>query len=165
MPQSSVIDTKHAADRRDLHFDTLDDILADAQRLHELGYRRVGNWSLGQACTHLTIMMHGGIDGVNLSVPVPMRWFGRLFKRHYLRRGFPAGLPLKGKFAVLVPNPVQDDEGLRQLDRAIQRLHRTPPTQPSPVIGPMSPDDWRKFHCRHAELHLGFLIPFSSRRS
>lgn len=160
----SPLDTKKVEGRRELRFESLEDLLVDARQLHERGYRRLGNWSLGQACNHLARPMHFGIDGfpgkppllLRLVLPVTIR----PFKAKFLRQGFPAGLPLKGKFAsAMIPEPVADDEGLRQLREGIDRVERTPPTQPSPVFGPMSPEDWRQFHLRHAELHLSFLVP------
>ena len=27
------------------------------------------------------------------------------------------------------------------------------------VLGPLTDDEWVKFHCRHAELHFSFLMP------
>jgi hypothetical protein len=30
---------------------------------------------------------------------------------------------------------------------------------PNPVFGAMTPEDWKRLHLRHAELHLSFVVP------
>ena len=43
------VDTAKVEGRRTLHFHSLDDILADVERLNQGKVRPIGNWSPGQA--------------------------------------------------------------------------------------------------------------------
>lgn len=150
-----------AADRRVLRFASLDEIVADAEVLARHGYEPLGNWSLGQVCDHLARGMHSSIDGFGFAAPLWVRLGGRAMRWWLLWRGFPAGMSLEGEAAAaLMPaDDVSDEQGLEALHRAVNRLKVDRSRQPSPVLGPMSPRQWDRFHFRHAELHLGFLVP------
>ena len=41
------------ATRRELRFDSLDEVVRDAEHLLAVGYDRAGNWDLAQCCGHL----------------------------------------------------------------------------------------------------------------
>ena len=156
--------TKATRDRRTLRLTSLDELLAEVDRLHAQPYRRLGNWSLGQMCVHLARLMHECIDGFTFGPPRVVRWLAPLFKARLLRRGFPAGMTLKGPAAqALSPPPVSDSEGVQRLRDAVQRLQSEPQRQPSPLLGRMSREQWDQFHLRHAELHLSFLAPDANR--
>ena len=57
------IDTAKVAGRRQLHFNTIDDIVADVDRLSQGKVRTLGNWSPGQILKHLTVPMVWCLDG------------------------------------------------------------------------------------------------------
>ena len=58
------IDTGKVAGRRELHFNSLDDILADVDRLaSSREIRTLGNWSAGQIFEHVARVMDKSIDG------------------------------------------------------------------------------------------------------
>jgi|GEM_PF-6173926 len=58
--------------RRKLAFTNLDQVQEDAQSLLKSGYVRLGNWDLGQCCTHLAIAMDLSIDGFPAALPPPI---------------------------------------------------------------------------------------------
>ncbi|MFW6059376.1 MAG: DUF1569 domain-containing protein [Phycisphaeraceae bacterium] len=155
-----TVNTKQVTDRRTLRFTALDDIIADAEVLRAHGYRRLGNWSLGQVCDHLARLMHVSIEGTAFRLPWWQRLLLRPLRARMLRRGFPAGVPLEREAAALLPgDEISDADGLEALHRAINRLRTDPTRHPSPVLGPLSRAQWDQFHCRHAEHHLSFLVP------
>ena len=131
--------------RRAVQFATLDEILDDVRHLHEVGYDRAGNWSLGQICMHLSY----GID-MSIEVRIP-RWFQRLYVACFFRLMFlgtignalglrlPTGAPPKG--------PTDDDVGIARLEKEIARL-KASENEPLTRL--------HLFHCGH---HLSFLIP------
>jgi hypothetical protein len=41
----------------------------------------------------------------------------------------------------------------------MEQLKTQAPTAPSPILGTLTHEEWIAMHLRHAELHLGFLIP------
>jgi hypothetical protein len=150
--------------RRRLHFDNVAAIVDEATQLHSAGYRSLGQWSLGQVCGHLAILMECSLDGFPFKMPLRYRLLGRVIKKRLLRRGMPTGITFPAAAVrTLKPPEVSDEEGLARLRQAVDRLQNESPREPSPVLGPMTAEAWRAFHCRHAELHLSFLDPEVSR--
>jgi hypothetical protein len=158
----AVIDTGKVTGRRVLHFDTIDDINADVGRLAaSREIHTIGNLSPGQIFKHLSTTMEKSIDGYSSQLPAPLRALFRvLFKSKFLNKPMSAGFKLpKGAQVELVPGPTGLDEGLEGIRRAIKRLQTESHRAPSPVLGPLTRDEWNLMHCRHSELHLSFLIP------
>lgn len=147
--------------RRDVHFGSLSEVLADAQTAIDSKYQPIGNWSAGQIFTHVAIGMESSIDGFKFKVAWPLKWFMSTFvKKRMLRRGIPSGVKLKGDAARLFkPNPCEDQEGLDRLRTAIHRLESETQRRPSPLLGELSVEEWNDFHLRHCELHFSFLVP------
>lgn len=63
-----TINTSKVDGRRKLDFKTLDDILDDVNYLCQSNVRSLGNWSPGQNLNHLTILMLGCLDGIDVKV-------------------------------------------------------------------------------------------------
>jgi hypothetical protein len=61
-----AIDTRKVAGRRKLHFNSLDEVLADAERLVAGGSTQLGNWSLA-------LVENASIDGFPELFPWPIR--------------------------------------------------------------------------------------------
>jgi Protein of unknown function (DUF1569) len=155
------VDTKKVENRRKLHFDTIEDIVEDVENLNQRKVRALGNWSGGQILKHLSIVMNGSIDGAGgASFSWPLRMLGRLMKGRILNKGMSPGYQLKGSAAnALVPPAVSWEEGLRIFRDAVRRQQTESKREPSPFLGPMTREQWNQLHCRHAELHLSFLVP------
>jgi hypothetical protein len=164
METLDIIDTTKVKERRQLHFTSLDDILADLDHLAEAPeVRTLGNWSAGQIFQHLAVAFTCSIDGFPFHLPAPVRFLFRLFlKRAVLNKPMSAGFRLPAKAATkLVPLPIGKEEGLENLRRAIHRLQTEEQRSPNPVVGKLTREEWDNLHCRHAELHLSFLVPVS----
>jgi hypothetical protein len=158
---TAPVKTSKVAGRRELHFTSLDDILADAQRLAAGPVRQLGNWSLGQATTHLARTMKMSLDGVQFRAPWYIRMVAPLIKKKMLRDTMRPGFKLPSPAAdELIPaGEVSIVQGLTELRTAIDRLHREPQRAPSPVFGAMTREEWDQLHQRHAELHFSFFVP------
>jgi hypothetical protein len=156
-----AVDTRKVADRRLLHFDTLENILADLDDLSKKKVRSLGNWTLGQVYRHLATTMYSSVDGFGFAVPWPFRVIGKLFmKKRLINWSMKPGFNHPAQAAqVLVPGPTPDDEGLAALRGALHRLQTESKRVPSPFLGELTHAEWDKMHCRHAELHLSFLKP------
>jgi hypothetical protein len=75
----------------------------------------------------------------------------------------PPGFRLKGQqAAALLPPPTSWEEGLHLFREAVRRQQTETARGPNPFLGPMTREQWEQLHCRHAELHLGFLVPESA---
>jgi hypothetical protein len=161
-----MINTKKVRDRRVLRFETLDDVLRDAEMLAGAArggtLRATGNWTLGQALAHLATWVNMPFDGYP-----EMRgsaWWMRLLRPvitwWLVNKGFPAGVRIAGvEDGTFGIEPCEVDEGLERLRAAFGRLAGEEPMRTSPVFGPMTREEWVKFHLRHAELHLSFFHP------
>jgi Protein of unknown function (DUF1569) len=158
---STVIDTRKVKVRRQLRFESLDDIAAEVERLAaSKSVRAVGNWSSGQVLQHLTQTMENSIDGFPIFVPVPVRWLLRTFmKRRFLTKSMPPGFKLPPKAEKMLPPPTDWNVALANFRRAMQRVKSEVRRSPHPAFGPLTVEEWEQVHCRHSELHLGFLIP------
>lgn len=151
-----TVNTKKVQGRRTVHYDSFDDLLADARELTEQYVHTIGNWSLGQILAHLAQSQNYSIDGFDFRLPGPIRLIVRLFmKRNFLRRRIPAGLKSPARMA---PQETTAAAGLAALEAAVQRQRQEPRNADHPALGRLSPEEWDQFHLRHAEMHMSFVI-------
>lgn len=157
-----------APNRRKLHFESISEAVAEAERLvqadREGRLTRLGNWSVGQMLGHLATWADFALDGYppEVRVPAPLRWMARLFRGYILRNGLTPGVRV-GKIpgGTLGVEPLAAEEGLAQFCSAMKRLETTAPTVPNPFFGKMTHEQWIALNLRHAELHMSFLTPDS----
>ena len=159
-----MIDTSRVKDRRPLRFETLASLrgeiesLAMADRAGKL--QSLGNWTLGQTFGHLATWIDCSYDGFPIKAPWWLRLLVRPMKRQFLHGSMRAGIKIpRVDGGTIGIEPCSLDDGLLRYQRAIDRLERDPPTQPSILFGPMSHDEWISLNLRHAELHLGYFKP------
>ena len=175
-----AVQTSKVAGRRRLHFESLDEVLAESERLTAGRYRRLGNWTLGQILMHLALAGDKSIDGTiagrsglffksaegKMTRP---RWFVRLpakpfflVVKWYLRRwGPPPGIrPPACFWKEIAPitggEGLTDEEGLAAFRRAVGRLKSD---NARDLEGLMTREMFDLYHLRHAEMHLSFIIP------
>jgi hypothetical protein len=158
------VDTGKVAGRRKLRFESIDEMMAEVDRLvqAEKGGRlkRVGNWTLGQALGHLAVWAEYSYTGPPLKPPFFIKLIFRLRKRKSLYRPMRAGIRIPGiKEGTLATEPMPLEAALPRFQRAIERLKTEAPTAPNVLFGPLTHDEWIAINLRHAELHLGYLIP------
>jgi len=149
MTSSSIarpINTKKVTSRRKLRFESLDEILAEADRLASMPIRLLGNWSYGQILEHLAAAIDSYYDGIPVrnGIPVKPSWFMRRFvfpfiKNSLLTRGMPSGIQLPKSAEALIPDKTDVQPALEHLRRAINRLKEESPRKPSPFFGDMAP--------------------------
>ncbi len=156
------VDVNKATARRVVRYDTLQDLLADAERLASGPVRTAGNRSFAEILRHLSVVMHGSIDswGEPIYAPFGMRVLGRLFRKAILARGLPSGVRLRPEDEARVwPSPGGVVEELDGLRAAIRRLGEETKRGSHPVFGKLNVDQWNRFHLRHSELHMSFVVP------
>lgn len=152
---------KTNVERRTVHYENINELLADAERLSQQPTQQAGNWTLGQVCQHLAKAFRGSLDGLNFRVPWFVRVMAKLFmKKRFLTRPVPSGFQIpKESEGELLPETISDADGLEELRAAIQRLNKQSPTIKHPVLGKLTGEEWLQFHCRHAEMHMSFIVP------
>jgi len=154
-------DTRRVQGRRALRFQSVEEILADAEGLVAAPTKRsLGNWVLNQLLMHLTYSMNHSIDGNIHLAPWYFRLLGRLFKRRVMERGMEPGfkLPRVREVDSFVA-AASDAAALDALRKAVARVYAEQMTALHPFFGKLTHEEWRRLHCRHAELHLSFVVP------
>ena len=155
---------RDAADYRQLRFQSVDDCIAEVQRIRaadEKGsLRALGNWTPGQILTHVAAWIEYAYVGYPIHPPpLFVRWILRLRLRHTLTTGMPRGVRIPGlKEGTVGMEDVATSLAAERLLSALQRLRdEEQATFDSPAFGAMSHDDRIQLNLRHAELHLSLL--------
>lgn len=154
--------TASSAIRREVHYDSIDAFLADAEHLAHVNHHTVGKWTYAQILDHLARSMRCGFDGYGFRAP----WFVRcliapLIKNSFLTKPMKAGFKLPRKLAaVLLPaDDVDLQSALESLRQVIARSKRETPTAEHPAFGKLAGQEWTSLNLRHAELHMSFAVP------
>ena len=145
-------------ERRVLDFASLDDVMTDVERLLA-GHRTVGQWTLGQILNHLRAAIRLTTKAPG-STSEPTREQA-VFRRLFFRGGrFPEGLevPLPEMIPQADLDPHAEADSLRLAIGSYGS--RIEPFPAHPRLGPLTGDEWNRFHCIHCAHHLGFAVPF-----
>ena len=148
------------ADRRDLTFTQLDDVMPDVMRLLA-GHEVVGHWTLGQICHHLNVATTLTLldDPATDAEPDAHPSFERRRQRFFQAGRFPEGVVAPHP-SLLPPEGLDDRAEAESLRGALTRFAAHSGTyRPHPMLGPLSRAEWERFHCMHAAHHLGFAVP------
>ncbi|HBE69461.1 MAG TPA: hypothetical protein DDW52_15055 [Planctomycetaceae bacterium] len=154
---------KRHNDRRKLNFEVLDDILAEAERIADSSeIEQLGNWNAGQIFEHLGKSLHSSLDESRALVSWNIRLIAFLLRPVFLRFGLPSGVSIERVSDVaadefLPSASISTEAGLRILRGAITRVKSSKMSARHNLFGKLSHNQWEVLHCRHAELHLGFL--------
>jgi len=164
MNDQVAVDTKTVQGRRVLHFTSLDEIVADAEKLAASpDTKMLGNWPLDQLFTHLAMAINGSIDGMPHQAPWFVRLAAPLLKGRVLKRGMTPGFKLPKQVEPrFYPTAASRQAALETLQRAVARSQTERMTADHPAFGKMTHEEWAKLHMRHAELHLSFATPGSA---
>jgi len=161
-----MVDTAKTTDRRKLHYNSIDDLSADIDRIVAADragkLRRTGNWTAGQAMGHLAAWINYAYEGFPIPRPPwPIRLILGFLKRNYLRDGLPAGVKIPNvEGGTTGTEPLSTEQGADVLRKALARLRSSEPARyPSPAWGEMPHDELIALNLRHAELHMSFLHP------
>jgi hypothetical protein len=156
-----TVNTAKVTGRRVLRFQTLEEMLADTEKLAAGPVNLLGNWSFGQILQHLSQWIEFALDGFPVTIPWYIRWLVWPFKGWMLRSPMPSGFvwgQADGKL-VTPQREVSTEEGLSLLRKAVARWRAEPQRHPSPLLGKLTPAQWEQFQLRHCEHHLGFVVP------
>lgn len=159
------IDTK-TAPRRDLHFASLDEAVADVRALVGQPLRTTGNRTPDDLVGHLADSIEANVDGVDASaIPLVVRLLA-VPVRPYLRNRFchrpmPAGATLPEAMNAQFNTGRCPDlaAAADAYEAAVRRLREAKMLPKHPVFGTFAIGECEQFHCRHAELHLSFIHP------
>ncbi|MES1213417.1 MAG: DUF1569 domain-containing protein [Singulisphaera sp.] len=144
------------ATRRPLEFQSLEEVMPDVERLLA-GHGTAGQWSLAQICNHLAMALRSTARPPR-EMPAATPEQSVLKKRFFSQKAFPPGRPAPAPF---VPRDDLDiDTEVAALADAIKLMLAADGPFPShPYLGPLSREEWLRFHTMHAEHHLSFAVP------
>ena len=149
-----------STERRELHFHSFDEALADAESLAQGPVTTAGAYSFGQILDHLarTIEVVAG-DREGPAISFPIRVAARLLRSRFVSKPMKPGfkLPSNAQSVFWPEGEVETTAGLEHYRQAIELFKRTDPLPPHPIFGEMSRADQEQLQCRHAELHLSFV--------
>jgi hypothetical protein len=158
------LDTGKVSGRRMLRFESIDEVMAEVDRLVEAEragrLRKQGNWTLGQTLGHLACWAEYGYTGRPMKVPFFIRWILKLRKQKFLYERTPAGVRIpRVEGGSLAIDPMPLDEAVERMRRVMERLKTEAPPMPGAALGPLTHEESIAINLRHAELHLGFMVP------
>lgn len=158
------VNTK-TAPRRDVSYPTLEEALADAERLAASPHETTGNWTLAEILEHLARSIEANLDGVEAKAPLPLRLFGPilkpLLKRQVTGKSMLPGFTLpKNLQAEFFPREGTTlEQALAMYREQVERAMEATEVREHPFFGQMTRDELMKLHCNHAALHLSFVRP------
>lgn len=154
------------SERRQLQFDSFDDVIQDITNLQNRGHARVGQWNLSQVCRHLELWMSFLMDGFP-KPPLPIKvmlWMmrvtiGRRMLNDILKSGFKPGGSTMPE-TVPEADAESEDTSVNSLKETIERLKSYDgPIHPSPLFGSLDGDTAMRLQLAHCAHHLSFLLP------
>ncbi len=120
-----------------------------------------GNWTPAQIVEHLARAVEASLDGFNIKLPLMLRIMKPLIRWQMLRTGFnvKSGIKLSGDAVdKFVPSPDTElGPAIEHLRKTLDRTANEQYIAASPIMGPMTSEQWKTLHLRHAEMHLGFV--------
>ncbi|MBK8267345.1 MAG: DUF1569 domain-containing protein [Planctomycetes bacterium] len=161
-----MIDTAKVIEHRKLHFASIDECIAEVDRIvaaDQAGtLRRLGNWTAGQNLAHLASWIEYAYVGFPLKrPPFFVRWVLKFMVGKYARDGMPKGVKIPGtERGTFGMDDIPTAEAAERYKKALARLKNGEPSRyHSPGFGQVSESVRLQLMLRHAELHLGFLVP------
>jgi hypothetical protein len=155
------VNVKKVANRRPVRYESLDDFLHDADKLGKGPVRTLGNKSYPQILEHLAFAINGSIDGSPLLIPWPIRTVARLLRKRILNTRMSPGFKLSraNDAKAWLEHDADLRAALESVHRAVQRFESETRRSPHPAFGHLTPEEWCKFHLRHSEMHMSFVVP------
>ena len=146
---------------RRLKFDTIDDAIAELQRLSQEGYTQHGNWNLAQISNHCAYFITGIWDGYPFKIPWLMKV---LLGKSMLKKILRGDHMKEGQYTPQKPVPTAEElneaEEVQKLISALEKLREYPEKEHAhPFFGHMTREQLQRLHTIHAAHHLNFLEP------
>jgi Protein of unknown function (DUF1569) len=140
--QGASVDTRRVANRRPVHLQTADDLMAEVDRVTAAAaagkVRPLGNWSPAQVVWHIGRLVELSFDGFPFRYRRGPEWVTRLFRllawRWLIARAFRPGFKNPPEAAALEPDPsVSLDGAAAYLRQQVRRIRNGGWTSPRMV--------------------------------
>jgi hypothetical protein len=154
-----TVKTAKVSGRRQLRFDSFEEVRSDVNALVSGKVHTLGNWSLPQILEHLARSMDMAVDGADFKPNWAIRQLGRMMKKRVLKSPMQPGFTLPKIAKGLEPDELPLDKALQHFRSALKRLDAESTRAPHPVFGALTLEESNQLQLRHAELHLSFVAP------
>lgn len=147
--------------RRTVHYNDLDEFVADAEQLAAGEVRTIGNWTYGQILQHLGDAFKCTVDGYGFKAPWIARYLiAPLVKNQVLSCPMRPGFKLPASAKSLLPQgEIAVSQALRFVKEMMTRYRTEAHPHPHPFLGYLAEQEWESLHLRHTALHMSFVHP------
>ena len=148
-------------ERRSLSFNSLDEVVAEAQRLASGEVRTTGKHSFGQILEHLA-RSHDLSTGklVGPKPPLYLRLLMPLVKGMIIKDVKPGyTLPAASESFFWPDQEFEVAAALTHLKESVENYNSAGPLEKHPVFGKLSREKNLQLQCKHCAMHLGFVHP------
>ena len=149
---------------RQLHFDSLDQVLAEAKRIEQHpDAATVGTWTASQNIWHVARYIQASVEGYPFTVPWYFKLLGPMIKKKMISSKMASGFKTDdGVQEHMEPQrqPAEEttmERAVPMLERWVNEAKAKGFIAKNPVFGRMTTEQWVALHCRHAELHFGLI--------
>lgn len=148
-------------EHRSLVFSSLDEAVAEAERLASVNVRTTGKHSFGQILEHLARthdMATGKVEAPRPSLFVRMMMpFMKSMIIKDVKPGF--NLPSKAEAFFWPDQDFEVSQALAHLKESVENYKTNGPLEKHPVFGRLSREKNLELNCKHCAMHLGFVHP------
>lgn len=148
--------------RRHLDFQSLDEVVAEAERLVQGKVHTTGQYTFGQILEHLA-RTHDMASGK--TEPPHFPWFMRmlmpLMRKSILNSDVKPGfkLPKKAQDYFWPEGDVDVSDALAHLKASVQHYNENGPLSVHPLFGKATREQIDRLNCSHCAMHLSFVHP------
>ena len=146
-------------ERRELSFASLNEVVAEAERLASGEVRTTGNHSFGQILEHLARthdMATGKLEGP--PPPLFVRLLMPLIKSSLIKNVKPGyKLPPKAEAFFWPDQEFDVQAALIHLKESVEHFNSVGPLTKHPIFGKLSPEKALELNCNHCAMHLSFV--------
>ena len=148
-------------ERRELSFATLNEAVAEAERLADGEVRTTGNHSFGQILEHLARthdMATGKVEAPR--PPLFIRLMMPFIKSSIIKDVKPGfKLPAKAETFFWPDQEFEVQDALTHLKESVERFNTVGPLPKHPVFGKLSQEKATELNRKHCAMHLSFVHP------
>ena len=148
--------------RRPLKFKTTEEMNVELDHLQKANYKKLGKWSLPQACRHVAMTIEGSLEPAPSETPTPeetamkQKFFGMVLNPEGIPENLPIGNP------ALIPGEDCTDTEIDRLKAAFEKLAKLPHKYVKVGrCGPVPVSELVEVHLAHAAHHISFLQPLT----
>ncbi|MFK7820959.1 MAG: DUF1569 domain-containing protein [Planctomycetaceae bacterium] len=150
------------AERRELNFNSLDEAVAEAERLASGEVRTTGNHTFAEILKHLALthdMSSGKVSGPR--PPWYMRLMIPLMKGMIFKGGAKPGfkLPADAEAFFWPKEEFSVADALAHLKESVEHYKQKGPLAVHPVFGKATSEQVDRLNCTHCAMHLSFVHP------